>query len=67
MGTAATFVDGGVDATTSEGVCEVVDVEVAVVSTMTAALLEVAGTGTAPGVVGMTTWAVVLGTTGEAT
>lgn len=42
-----------VDARTSEGVCEVVNMEVAVVSTMTA-LLEVVGTGTAPGAVDRT-------------
>ena len=43
-----------VDAVTSEGACEVVDIEVEVVSTTTA-LLGVVGTGTAPGVLGRTT------------
>ena len=57
-----------VGAKTTEGACEDVDIEVEVVSTITA-LLDVAGAGTcaAPGAVDRTTWGVGLGTTGEAT
>ena len=53
-------------ATTSEGVCDVIDVEVAVVSTMTA-LLEAAGVGTAAAGVDRTTGRIGLDITGEAT
>lgn len=52
------------DTTTSEGGCDVVDIDVEVVSTITA-LLE--GVGTAPGAVGRTTREVELNTTGAAT
>lgn len=69
--TAGTWlVEDVVGAKTSEGACEVVDIEVEVVSTITA-LLDVAGagagTGAAPGAVDRTTWGVGLGATGEAT
>ena len=66
MATAASLGEEVGAATTSEGVCDVVDVEVAVVSTMTA-LLEVAGIGNAPAGVDRTTGKVGLDITGEGT
>ena len=55
-------------AITTEGACEVVDIEVEVVSTTTA-LLDVAGidTGAAAGTVDRTAWGVELDITGAAT
>ncbi len=68
MAAAASVVEGVVDATTFEGVCEVVDIEVEVVSTTTVLVEEVAaGTGTAAGAVDRITGEVELSATGEAT
>ena len=53
------------DAMTSEGACEVVDIEVEVVSTITA-LLGPVGTGTAPGAVDRTAGEVEMNIIGEA-
>lgn len=50
---------------TSEGACEVVDIEVEVVSTITA-LLGPVGTGTAPGAVDRTAGEVEMNIIGEA-
>lgn len=63
---AASLVEGLGDATTSEEDCDVVDVEVPVVSTMTA-LVEVAGIGAAAGAVDKTTGVLGLTITGEGT
>ena len=63
---AALLVEEVGEATTSEGACDVVDIEVEVVSTITAPL-EAAGVGTAPGAVDRATGEMGLSAAGEAT